>query len=78
MRPTLGTNLHKLIFETSSPELEALIQSEIISAVSDELPMVKIEGINIIRNDTSTIQVNVAYNIQGVVDQTGPINIGSG
>jgi len=75
MRPTLGNNLQKIIFETEGPPMRALIQREILTSIANFLPQVVVTGLDFKEDDT-TVQVNVRYLIQGVQDQTGPITIG--
>lgn len=68
MRPTLGTNLKKLLFENSGPFLSSLIRREIITAVRNELPMVQISQIDIKELDHSVF-VDIQYFIYGIPDQ---------
>lgn len=70
MRPTLGTNIHLLLFEDVGPALSALIQREIILAVSDWLPQVNILFVDVVEIPNG-VEVNVQYEIQGVQDETG-------
>lgn len=70
MRPELGTNLNRLLFETQGPFLQALVRREILSAVSDFLPQVRISDI-VIQEDGPVLRLNIFYVIQGVEDQTG-------
>lgn len=77
MRPTLGTNLQRLLFENVGPLLNPLIEREILTAVRDELPMVEITSINI-NNDNHKVSVNIFYDIQGVADETGSVELSSG
>jgi phage baseplate assembly protein W len=74
MRPTLGTDLQKLIFETTGPVLASLIRREILTGVADEFPMVKIVDIDV-KDDNHTVSVNIRYMVQGVRDETGLVTI---
>ena len=76
MRPELGPDLLSLIFEVNSPALADLIRREILTAVGNELPMVNIVKIDVY-DDGNLVKVNVLYLIQGVVDETGDVTIGS-
>lgn len=74
MRPDLGTNLQRLVFETEGPFLQALVHREILIAINNYLPMVKV--IDIFFKETgSTIQVNIRYDIQGILDETDFFNV---
>jgi hypothetical protein len=68
MRPTLGTDLHKLIFEDVGPFLNALVQRDILLAVADWLPEVEVLAIDVVEKDRG-IEVNIQYRILGVVDE---------
>lgn len=76
MRPTLGTDLYKVLFEAQGPFLQSLVQREIITAVKNELPQVRIENIDV-SEDGKKLVVNVQYSIQGVRDETGDVDIGN-
>lgn len=65
MRPTLGTRIQKLIFDTNGPLLKNLITKEILETVGSELPEVLIVGLNIEDSDHS-VDVSINYLIQGV------------
>ncbi len=69
-RPTLGTNLQRLLFDSQGPILQSLVQREIITTVNDFLPQVVIEGIGF-NEQGNKLLVNVVYSIQGVQDETG-------
>lgn len=74
-RPTLGTELHKLVFENQGPLLHSLVKREIFAAVSDWLPQVQIIDI-VVSESEKVVRVNVTYSAQGIVDETGLIDIG--
>lgn len=76
MRPELGPDLLSLIFEVNSPALADIIRREILTAVGNELPMVNIVKIDVY-DDSKVVRVNVLYVIQGVIDETGEVLIGS-
>jgi phage baseplate assembly protein W len=78
MRPTLGTSIRELLFETNGPIQQSLVRREILSLVSNFLPEVKITEITFKtdRNDEHKLEVNIAYVIQGVQDETGFVVIG--
>jgi len=69
-RPTLGTNLQRLLFETQGPILQSLIRREILTTVNDFLPQVTIDSILFDENE-NLLRVNIVYSIQGVQDETG-------
>jgi phage baseplate assembly protein W len=75
MRPTLGNNLQRLIFETNGATMKALVQREITTMISNFLPQVKIITMNFTTQDT-LITADIKYSVQGVLDTTGPITIG--
>ena len=75
MRPNLGTDLSRLIFENQGPFLLSLVRREILTAVLNYLPQVNIEKIDFME-DNKKLQVNVFYTIQGVKDETGFVNVG--
>jgi phage baseplate assembly protein W len=77
MRPTLGTNIHKLLFENVGPLLHPLIEREILTAIRDELPMVVVTGINM-NDDNNKVTVNIFYQVQGVSEETGAVELSSG
>lgn len=72
MRPTLGTNIESMLFEDVGPLFEAMIQREILIATNDWLPEVGILNIDV-RTEGNKVLVNVQYEIQGVLDETGDI-----
>src|SRR5580704_11681621 len=45
MRPTIGMNLHRLIFENEGPILHSLIIREVLSQISTQLPMVQVTNV---------------------------------
>ena len=75
MRPTLGTNLQRLIFENQGPVMQSLVQREILLAISNFLPQVVVKAMDFVE-DNHRIQVNIRYIVQGVLDQTGFVTIG--
>jgi len=75
MRPNVGNNLQKLIFENQGPVMRSLIQREILVSINSFLPQVTVRGLDFIENEHA-IQVNVKYTVQGVTDETGPVTIG--
>ena len=75
MRPTLGTNLQRLIFENQGPVMQSLVQREVLLAISNFLPQVVVKAMDFVE-DNRRIQVNVRYVVQGVLDQTGFVTIG--
>lgn len=69
-RPTLGTNIQRLLFENQGPILQSLIRREILTTVNDFLPQVTIDSI-VFKEEGYKLIVNIVYSIQGVQDQTG-------
>lgn len=72
MKPALGVDLQRLMFEVQGPVLNALIREEISTAVAEFLPQVRIQDI-VFRESGTKIYVNVRYTIQNVQDETGEI-----
>lgn len=75
MRPTLGNNFQRIIFETEGPPMRALIQRELLTSIANFLPQVVVVALDFTETDT-LVQVNIRYLIQGVQDSTGPVTIG--
>lgn len=74
MNPDVGTNLHRLIFEDEGPVLRTLILRELSSAIASQLPMVTLVSLDF-KETGKVVQVNVKYTIQGILDQTGFVEI---
>jgi phage baseplate assembly protein W len=77
MNPTVGTNLHKLIFEDLGPTTQSLMTRELASAIGSQLPMVQINAIQyqVIPSNPKVVRVNVQYTVQGIANQTGFVTI---
>lgn len=79
MRPTVGMNLHTLIFEDNGPVLQSLVTREIISQVGIQLPQIDILDIEYsppTNGNDHKMTVNVKYMIQGIFYQTGTVPVG--
>lgn len=74
MRPTLGVDLQKLLFESQGPFLSALVIGEIQTAIANVLPQVRVIEITTKEAETS-ILVNIRYSVQNVRDETGFVAI---
>jgi phage baseplate assembly protein W len=77
MQPNIGTNLHLLIFEDQGPILQSLISREIVTSIAAQLPMVNVLNITFqVDNDNQKLTyVNVQYSVQGIVDETGYVEL---
>lgn len=78
MRPTVGMNLHQLLFEDQGQVLQSLITREILTQLSRQIPQVDVQTITFDppMDKNKTVGVNVTYIVQGVMDQTGTVDIG--
>lgn len=74
MRPNLGTDLQRAIFENQGPFLTSVIEGQIVSAVANFLPQVRIIQVTS-KEIGSTLAVNIEYSVQNVRDETGFISI---
>lgn len=77
MRPNTGMNLHQLLFEDQGPSLQSLITREILTQLATQLPQVSVQSISFDppTDKNYTVGVNVRYIVQGIMDQTGTVNI---
>ena len=67
MRPTVGTDAHRLVFESQGPLLQARLERSIRQTIFLNEPRVSVQALEFIEEETS-IFVNVIYIIQGVLD----------
>lgn len=59
-RPNFGAYVHRYVFENNNEALEALIQSEVVSAISTYEPRVFVQRVSFVREE-STITVTIDY-----------------
>ena len=78
MRPEIGLQLHRLLFEDQGDILQSLVLREIATGIATQLPMVQIRDIKFRVNSQiseKVLEVNVLYSIQGILDETGFVNL---
>lgn len=74
MRPELGVDLQRLLFENQGPVLSAMVRQQVASAIANFLPQVRIIDITT-QEIGSTLGVNIQYSVQNIRDETGFIAI---
>lgn len=60
MRPTVGTNIRRFVFEPNDDLLSSLIRTEVTSAIARFEPRVTLTGVDVLRHD-STVVVTLSY-----------------
>lgn len=68
MNPTFGSSLYEVVFEHSTDELPAIIESVIKEDVKSWLPILKILNVNVVttaqERDTNKINIQIIFNIE--------------
>lgn len=71
MNPGFGSDLHKVVFEQNDDTINEKVRTAVVSAVSEYLPMVVIDSVEISRKnadiDTYMLKVLITYHIPNVV-----------
>lgn len=75
MRPEVGMNLNKYIFEDVGSVTQSLITREILFQTSVQLPQIQITDIKYTTNpqNQKVIAVNVRYVVQNIQSETGAV-----
>lgn len=73
MRPQVGTNARRFVFEPNNDLLSSLIQTEITSAVERFEPRVTLLAVDSLRNESS-VSVTITY-IVNATQQLGTVGV---
>lgn len=74
MRPDVGIDLNEMLFEDIGPMTVEIIRDQIRRAVSEQLPQVRIVDL-LVETQDKKITVNLRYVVQGVLDETGAVEL---
>ena len=76
MQPEFGCDIHNIIFEQVSSDIEANVKGTIEEAVAVWMPFVSIEGVEIQKNeDFNRVNVSITYSIKLGITVTDNITL---
>lgn len=68
MRPGFGSLLHRLVFESQGPILNALIKREVVGVLSRAEPRIQVLEVKVTQENETRAVVDITYRCLGVED----------
>ena len=64
-KPTLGSNIRKMLFENITPDIVVILREYVISTLETHEPRINIIGVDVLSTlDSNAIQISITFNIQ--------------